>query len=234
MQLLFGNRKLNNTYGIRFKNNTNCCANSSRSSTITGLVAGNTTASVTFTAPAFRRRLNNYRIHRNFKFRRAELTATPAPRFNSDRITNLVDGTVYTFTVTATNSAGTGVASAASSSVTPSAGCTATGGTITTYTDVNGTHEVHTFSSSGTFTVSGTCSSQILVVAGGGSGATCHTSGAGEEGRWSYYSHNLTAQAYTVTVGAGRGPLSVLWERAQAETEAPGIVHHLLIHQTEI
>src|SRR3989344_3557350 len=45
-------------------------------------------------------------------------------------------------------------------------GLTATGGIITT----NGSAEVHTFASSGTFTVTGSGTVEVLVVAGGGGG----------------------------------------------------------------
>lgn len=80
------------------------------------------------------------------------------------------------------------------------ASCVATGGTITT----SGAYTIHTFTSSGTFTVtSGTCNAEVLVVAGGGGGAAMTGGGGGAGGLLYDAAHALTPQAYTVTVGAG-------------------------------
>ena len=170
--------------------------------TITSAVAGNASATVTFTAPASNggSAITGYTVSGGGTDSNAGSTSL------THTITGLTNGNSYTFTVTATNSIGTGSASAASGSVTPSSGCTATGGTITTYTDGGGTHEVHTFTSNGTFTLSGTCNAQVLLVAGGGSGAISHTSGSGGGGAGGVVydsSHALTSQAYSVTVGTG-------------------------------
>ena len=82
---------------------------------------------------------------------------------------------------------------------------TATGGTITT----DGNYKVHTFTTSGTFTVSsisGLNAVQLLVIAGGGGGGTDNTSrGAGGGGAGGYRTtiFPVTATSYTVTVGGG-------------------------------
>lgn len=80
----------------------------------------------------------------------------------------------------------------------------ATGGTITT----SGGYTIHTFTSSGTFTPTETLSVEYLVVAGGGSGGAQGASsrgagGGGAGGVEPGTGHVVTAQAYTITVGAG-------------------------------
>ena len=78
----------------------------------------------------------------------------------------------------------------------------ATGGTITTY----GNFKVHTFSSSGTFTVTtlGTATTiDYLVVAGGGSGGYHYGGGGGAGGLVYKASNTITATSYEVVIGAG-------------------------------
>ncbi len=79
----------------------------------------------------------------------------------------------------------------------------ATGGTIT---EVNG-YRIHTFTSSGTFTVTGSGNVEVLVVAGGGSGGnhnTTNANGGGGGGGVIYNaSYAVTAGNYSVTVGNG-------------------------------
>ena len=83
-------------------------------------------------------------------------------------------------------------------------GFAATGGTETTY----GSYQVHTFLSSGTFTVTGgeTKAMDILVIGGGGGGGGVYTSGGGGAGGMvvtgSSYPE-ISAGSFTVTVGAG-------------------------------
>ncbi len=85
--------------------------------TIGTATGGDTTASVTFTAPASNggSAITGYTVTSS----PGGLTGTGATSPIS--VTGLTNGTAYTFTVTATNAVGTGSASAASNSVTPAA-----------------------------------------------------------------------------------------------------------------
>jgi prepilin-type N-terminal cleavage/methylation domain-containing protein len=74
-------------------------------------------------------------------------------------------------------------------------GCSATGGTISTTTG----YRIHTFTSSGTFTVTGNCNVEVLVVAGGGGGS----SGGGGAGGLIYNASYSVSESTTITVGAG-------------------------------
>jgi hypothetical protein len=125
-------------------------------------------------------------------------------------ISSLTGGTSYTFTVTATNANGTSTASSASNSTTP---FTASGGSTTT----SGGYRIHTFTSSSSFTLTGnsaTC--DYLVIAGGGGGGRNGGGGGGAGGfRCTVDATggggtlespiSLTAQTYSVTIGAGGG-----------------------------
>ena len=76
----------------------------------------------------------------------------------------------------------------------------ASGGTITQV----GSYTIHTFLSSGTFTVlSSALACDILVVAGGGGGGGYVGGGGGGGGVQYFVNQNLAANAYTVTVGTG-------------------------------
>ncbi len=85
--------------------------------TIGTATAGNAQATVTFTAPAFTGGaiITGYTVTSS----PGGLTGTGAS--SPITVTGLTNGTAYTFTVTATNSVGTGSASAASNAVTPKA-----------------------------------------------------------------------------------------------------------------
>ena len=81
-----------------------------------------------------------------------------------------------------------------------------TGGTITSYISGSTTYRVHTFLTSGTFTPTSSFSVDWLVVAGGGGGGGAYDTGSGGGGAGGFRtgaSHAVTAQAYTITVGAG-------------------------------
>ncbi|MDE1846059.1 MAG: Ig-like domain-containing protein [Candidatus Micrarchaeota archaeon] len=80
-------------------------------------------------------------------------------------------------------------------------GGSATGGTVT-YSSGN---EIHTFTSSGTFTYSGSsCSASVLVVGGGGGGGGTSAAGGGGAGGFVYAgAFTINPNTYSVTVGAG-------------------------------
>jgi hypothetical protein len=80
--------------------------------------AGDTTATVAFTAPAS----NGGSAITSYTAKSSPGGITASGASSPITVTGLTNGTAYTFTVTATNAAGTGPASAASNSVTPSAG----------------------------------------------------------------------------------------------------------------
>jgi hypothetical protein len=86
----------------------------------------------------------------------------------------------------------------------------ATGGSVTTYTSGGQDYKVHTFTSTGTFTVeSGTATADVLVVAGGGGAGSCPASnsnggGGGGAGGFLFFKNvSLNAGSYSCTVGAG-------------------------------
>jgi|GEM_PF-2387997 len=79
----------------------------------------------------------------------------------------------------------------------------ATGGTVTTHRDGANVVSVHTFTSSGTFTVTAGGDVQYLVVGGGGGGGGS-TGGGGGAGGFLTGTTTVTGSGeYTVTVGAG-------------------------------
>jgi len=81
----------------------------------------------------------------------------------------------------------------------------ATGGDITT----DGDYKIHTFITSGTFTVSSGGDIEYLLIAGGASGGAANSAaqdGSGGGGAGGYKTatgHAVTIQAYTITIGAG-------------------------------
>jgi hypothetical protein len=79
-------------------------------------------------------------------------------------------------------------------------GAKATGGIITSDAD----YYYHTFLASGTFTPTQSLTADCLVIAGGGGGGgEYYGGGGGAGGLLAYTSQSLTAQNYTITVGAG-------------------------------
>ncbi len=89
---------------------------------------------------------------------------------------------------------------------TPATAFSATGGTITT----SGGYTIHTFTSSGTFTPNGPGNVEYLVVGGGGGGGGARTTslvgngaGGGAGGFRTGTGFAVTAQGYSITVGAG-------------------------------
>jgi len=91
-------------------------------------------------------------------------------------------------------------------------GLTASGGNSTgTYTAGGISFKQHTFTSSGTFTVSDTppgANFDVLVVAGGGGGGWSHSGGGGAGGVIIRPVEASTTAAYTITIGAGAAALS--------------------------
>jgi len=91
---------------------------------------------------------------------------------------------------------------------TASSGATAivaTGGTIT----YSGGRTIHTFTSSGTFTVTSAPSGatvEALVIAGGGGGGMYAGGGGGAGGALYDAAKSISATAYTITIGSGGSP----------------------------
>ena len=79
----------------------------------------------------------------------------------------------------------------------------ATGGIETTITVGSTSYKVHTFTSSGTFTVTEAGTVEYLVVAGGGGGGDRHGGGGGAGGLLTSSSFNVTVNSLSIVVGAG-------------------------------
>ena len=98
-----------------------------------------------------------------------------------------------------------------------SVGAKATGGTI--YSD--DTYYYHVFGSTGTFTPLQSLSADVLVVAGGGGGASRWGGGGGAGGYRTGTGLSVTAQAYTITVGAGgAGGASAAYNKGTSGTNS--------------
>lgn len=133
------------------------------------------------------------------------LATTSAVAFTSGSATTAVPAAVYgqsggdTITISVIDNLGV----PSSNSVNKTVAVEATGGTITR----SGGKTIHTFTSSGTFTIpsGSTFSCDILVVAGGGGGnhAGGGGGGGGAGGFRKFTSQSLAAGARTVTIGAG-------------------------------
>lgn len=80
----------------------------------------------------------------------------------------------------------------------------ATGGVVTS----DSTYYYHTFLGSNTFTPLQSLTADILVVAGGGGTSWLLSAGGGAGGVSAFASQSLTAQPYTITVGAGGAGLA--------------------------
>jgi len=79
-----------------------------------------------------------------------------------------------------------------------------TGGLVTTYSSGGNDYRVHTFLTSGTFTLTATKSLDYLIVGGGGGGMMNNISGGtGAGGMWVKTSDSQIAGSYPIVVGAG-------------------------------
>lgn len=171
----------------------------------TATVASGTSATVTYTAPGS-----------NGGTAITSYTAISTPgnitgsvsQSGSGTITvsGLTAGTAYTFKVYATNAVGNSAQSAASNSITPVSYMTATGGSEST----SGNYKFHTFTSSGTFTVTsvGAGSSEsntveYLIVAGGGGSGRGYDGGGGGAGGYIASNTTVSVQGYGISVGGG-------------------------------
>ena len=86
----------------------------------------------------------------------------------------------------------------------------ATGGTESTYSSGGIFYNVHTFTSSGTFTAEASGAVDVLVVAGGGAGGGGYGGGAGGGGAGGYQvspALSVSSGSYTVIVGGGGAPV---------------------------
>ena len=87
----------------------------------------------------------------------------------------------------------------------------ATGGTVTTNVVGSTTNIIHTFKSSGTFTANIPIPNVTILVVGGGGSAGGRISGGGGGGAVAYVTNaTVSANTYTVTVGAGGGAPTAL------------------------
>lgn len=102
---------------------------------------------------------------------------------------------------------------------------TATGGSISSYSDGTNTYTIHTFTSSGTFTITaGADTVEYLVVAGGGAGGGTqnNASSPGYGGETLLSSFAGSTNSYTISVGAG-GP-GAYWNAKPAGGNPSSIV----------
>ena len=114
---------------------------------------------------------------------------------------NLLDQTVDAFEDASGVDAGSSTNEVRDASKYYSGTAAASGGTITTH----GSYTVHSFTDTGNtnFVVGAAGNVAVLVVAGGGGAGTFSGGGGGAGGFRTSASHAVTAQTYTVTVGAG-------------------------------
>ncbi|MBQ1783816.1 MAG: fibronectin type III domain-containing protein [Gammaproteobacteria bacterium] len=165
--------------------------------TIGTATAGDTQASVSFTAPASSggATITGYTVTSN----PGGLTGTGAA--SPITVTGLTNGVAYTFTVTATNSAGTGSASAASNAVTPAAPQTITFanpgaqnfGTTPILTATSDSGLTPTFTSSTTSVCTITSGGELTFVSAG----SC-TINADQAGNSSYLAAVTVSQTFSV------------------------------------
>jgi hypothetical protein len=170
-------------------------------------VAGNAQAAVSWTAPA----TDGGSAITGYAVTSSPGSLTCATTGLTCAVTGLANDTAYSFTVRAANAAGTGAPSSASGPVTPTLPFNAaTGGTVTTVSNYNGTGQtwkVHTFASSGSLSVTSAARSfTVLAVGGGGVGSGYNSyhggwGGGGGGGRVVEWADSLTVGSFAATVG---------------------------------
>lgn len=182
--------------------------------TISSVSVGSTTATVNFSTTAGGGAITGYDLYvANFTNAWNNTTASPIS------VTGLTANSYYVFYVRAKNAYGVGPQSAGFGATTNPIFMSATGGTTQDVTVGAQTYRVHTFTSSGTFTVNtvgsfGTV--EYLVVGGGGGGGTNPGGGGGAGGFRTNVSGatsgnssgaeaamSVAATSYAVTVGGG-------------------------------
>lgn len=165
--------------------------------TIGTATAGNGQASVTFSAPGFSGgvAITGYTVTASPGGATASGTASPIV------VTGLTNGTAYTFVVTATNSVGTGTASAASNSITPIATQTIT--FVDPGTQSLGTAPTFTATSSSGLTVTFTSTTTSVCTITSGGVVTFLTSGtctieASQAGNSAYQAAPSISRSFSV------------------------------------
>jgi len=170
--------------------------------TISSVTVGTTTATVNFSTGSGGSTITGYDYSfNNSTWTNAGVSSSPIS------LSGLTANTSYTVYVRPKNSYGTGTASTGYGFTTNPIFMSATGGTTLDYASGGFTYRSHTFTSSGTFTVStvgsfGTVDAVIIAGGGGGGG---DRGGGGGAGGMQTTSPTLSATGYSVSVGGGGG-----------------------------
>ncbi|NTW31199.1 MAG: fibronectin type III domain-containing protein [Bacteroidetes bacterium] len=114
-------------------------------------------------------------------------------------VTGLNCGNTYYYRVRAYDASGCISVNSGTTTYATSSCFSATGGNVIT----SGGKTIHTFTTSGTFTVTGSGSIEVLVIGGGGGGGSNRGGGGGGGGYQYDAAFAVTTQDYTVTIGDG-------------------------------
>jgi type II secretory pathway pseudopilin PulG len=183
----------------------------------TGLTAGDattTTVSLSWTAaaidPTISTAVTGYRIqYDTSSFFTSPTTINTSTTVTSTNITGLDSATTYYFRVAAVNNVGAGPWSTTATATTLVPYNAATGGTVTTHSIAGVQYKVHTFTGSGTFTVSsGAREFRVLSVGGGAGGG--YGGGGGKGTLIDTTVSSLPSGGIAVTVGGGGGPMACI------------------------
>ena len=169
-------------------------------------VPSTTSVAISFTAPTNDggAAITNY----EYSFNNSTWTAfSPADAASPVTVSGLTANTSYSIYLRAVNIVGSGPGSTGLSVTTLPVFMVATGGTQTTYSSGGFTYRSHTFTGSGTFTVStvGSFGTVDAVVVAGGGGGGQDRGGGGGAGGMQTTSPTLSATGYSVSVGGGGG-----------------------------